>query len=373
MSSKWRTTLGVVSIAVVMVVVLSACVTIRSDTKINSDLSGTRSIIMTINKSLMAMAQGTPTAGGSQTEAPKDPFAEVTKDVSQIPGATVEKYVDTATGNEGVKISIPFKNLDDLSSQQLGKDKTSQMDTITWSQDGNVYTLNLAVNTGSVAAGAQGGSGDAANPTPQSAQDKAMAKAMMASMGFEMSYSIALPGKILDYEPKAGATYDAATNSILWKLDLANAAPLTDIMVKWDNSQPAGPVSAPAAPSGPGAGGPAMTATMLDQVQKYAQALSTQDEAGYTALMAGGQLILPPLMGNYPEIFNSADFKLNFTSTFADGKTGAAEWTGTRAVNGKTYNLAGVDILLFDPNGKITAIRTYVNPADFAAMQAAVK
>ena len=144
-------------------------------------------------------------------------------------------------------------------------------------------------------------------------------------------------------------------------------------MVKWDNSQPAGPVDAPPAASAADVRQPGATATMLDQVQKYANALSTQDEANYMALMAGGQLLLPPLLNDYPEVFNSSDFKLKYGALAADATTGTAEWTGTRAINGKDYSLAGVDILVFNPEGKITAIRTYVNPADFAAMQAAVK
>ena len=79
-----------------------------------------------------------------------------------------------------------------------------------------------------------------------SEQDKAMATQMMAAMGLEMSYSIALPGKILEYSPTEGATYNADKNEITWKLDLATMTS-PSIMVKWDNSQAPAAIEAPAA------------------------------------------------------------------------------------------------------------------------------
>ncbi len=59
------------------------------------------------------------------------------------------------------------------------------LDTVTWSNEGNVYTLEFAVNTSEIAsAGSQDGDDDTETMTPE---EQAMQTQMMASMGMEVS------------------------------------------------------------------------------------------------------------------------------------------------------------------------------------------
>ena len=58
---------------------------------------------------------------------------------------------------------------------------------------------------------------------------------------------------------------------------------------------------------------------------------------------------------------------------FASETRAAAEWTGTWTVDGNTYTLAGVDVLTFDIDGKVTTIKAFVLPSEFVAVQDAVK
>ena len=359
MKGKRKVTLGLITVVLAGALLLSGCVTIRSEVTVNPDLSGTRTVIMAMDKSMMDMAM----EEGGEAE---DPFAEIQDEFVDVPGAVVEPYTDPATGNQGVKISVPFKDLDDLASQKFS-DEEDGLDVVTWSQEGNVYTLNFAVDTGGIAGGASGEEAEEMTP-----EEEAMQAQMMASMGLEMSYSIALPGAILDYAPKAGATYDAANNAIVWELDLTNPA-VSAIMVKWDNSAAPVPVDAPA-PEQP-AGGLAVAApqTMAAEVQAYADAITNQDRDAYVALMAGGEMIAHPLMSDFPHLFQAANYKIVYNTVFASETRAAAEWTGTWTVDGSSYTLAGVDVLTFDIDGKITTIKAFVLPSEFMALQDVVK
>ncbi len=123
MRSKSRFYLGLITVVVAGAVLLSGCLSVNSEVVIKPDGSGSRSVAIAIDKSMMDLAKSTNSQdAGSQ----QDPFADITTSAKQIPGATVEKYTD-ASGNEGVKVTLPFKSLDELQSQQFGE-KGQSMD-----------------------------------------------------------------------------------------------------------------------------------------------------------------------------------------------------------------------------------------------------
>jgi uncharacterized protein YceK len=357
---KRKFTVGLITVALAAVLLLSGCVTIRSEVTVNPDLSGTRTIIMAIDQSMMDMAM----EEGGEAE---DPFADIESEFVDVPGAVVQPYTDQATGNQGVKISVPFKDLDDLASQKFS-DEDEGLDAVTWTQDGDVYTLNFAVDTSGIAGGASG-----EDPEDMTPEDEAMAAQMMASMGLAISYSIALPGAILDYSPTEGATYDAENNAILWTLDMTNPSASSNIMVKWDNSAAPAPVDAPVAQQPVAGVAAAAPQTVAAEAQAYADAITDQDRDAYVALMAGGEMIPHPLMSDFPSLFQGADYKIVYDTVFADPTMGTAQWTGTWTVDGNTYTLAGVDVLTFDSDGKITAIEAFVVPSEFMALQGVVQ
>ena len=372
MRGKRGITFGLLAVVLAGVLLLSGCVTIRTETVVNPDLSGSRSVILAMDKSMMDMmaSQG---EGGAE---PQDPFAEIQGEFQKVPGAAVEPYVDAKTGNEGVKITIPFKDLNDLATQKFSEGEDG-LDTVTWSNDGNVYTLEFAVNTGELAAASSQSSGGSTEPmTPE---EQAMQTQMMAAMGMELSYSIALPGKIVDYSPKDGATYNASDNSIIWVLDLSKAQ-ADKIVVKWDNgAAPEAPAGAPVAEEMPVTTKPAdltmpaASTSLATVVQAYADANMNGDMDAYLALTADGQMIPHPLSTDAPELFAKVNpDQVTFGTVFADDKTGAAEWTGTWTVNGTPYMLNGIDVLTFDANGKISAIQSFVSPAELTALREAL-
>jgi len=328
-------------------------------------------VILAMDKSMMDMMASQGEAG----EEPQDPFADIQGEFQDVPGATVEPYVDAKTGNEGVKITIPFKDLNDLTTQKFSEGDEG-LDTVTWSNEGSVYTLQFAVNTSEIAAAGSQGSGD--DTEAMTPEEQAMQMQMMASMGMEVSYSIALPGKILEYSPKDGAVYDAADNSIVWTLDLSKPQ-AGNITVKWDNG------AAPAVPSGATVAEETPAGTqrsdvtipvaqsMVTQVQAYADANMNGDMAAYLALTADGQMIPHPLSSDAPELFAKVNpDQVAFGTVFAGDKMGAAEWTGTWTVDGTAYTLNGIDVLTFDSNSKISAIQTYVSPAELTALRDAL-
>jgi hypothetical protein len=304
---------------------------------------------------------------GGEEAAGEDPFGDIKAEFAEVHGAVVEPYTDPETGNTGVKISVPFTDLNDLATQKFS-DEDEGLDEVTWSQEGSVYTLNFIVDTEELAGGASGE--DAEEMTPE---EQAMATQMMASMGMEISYSIAVPGAILDYAPKAGASYDAANNAILWTLDLAQPESSGNIMIKWDNSAAPAPVDAPAAEQPVGGAAMAAPASKAAEVQAYADAITNQDRDAYVALMAGGQMIAHPLMSDFSSLFQAADYKIVYNTVFASDTMGAAEWTGTWTIDGATHTLDGIDVLTFDPDGKITAIKGFVLPSQFVALQDATQ
>jgi hypothetical protein len=279
-------------------------------------------------------------------------------------------------------MSIPFKSLDDLKGQQLGG-KGQTVDTITTSKAGNVITLGVTVNTDQISAGASTAAGLSAYATP-SASDQALAAQLMSSLGVEAVYAIAVPGKILDWSPKASAGYDPGTNKVLWNVDLSSGSN-PNLMVKWDNSQkpqpiqappvppaPVGP-AAPVAPAIPGAPSTGLTNPAanvgLDTLQRYAQAQASGDQATYGALFVGGKALSHPLTQKYPKLFSAQDIKLTYSTLIADNGAGTAQWTAQWTANGKPQTLTGVDVLTFDNSGKITAIQSFVDPGQFVSLQ----
>ena len=365
MKGKRKVTLGLITVVLAGALLLSGCVAYRSEMTVNPDLSGTRTIIMAMDQSVLDVASEET----GEEVGVEDMLAAWQAEFSDVPGAVVEPYTDPATGNQGAKASIPFTDLDDLANQPWNDDE-DDMYMVTWSQEGNVYTLNFAANSELVTV-AQGGEPEDMYPEDQEMME--MMATMMAAKGLKISYSIALPGAILDYAPKEGATHDAANNAILWELDLTDPGAASDIMVKWDNSAGPAPVAAPVAE--PPAGGVAVAApkTMAAEVQAYADAITNQDRDAYVALMAGGQMLAHPLMSDFPDLFQATNYKIVYNTVFADATMGTARWTGTWTVDGNTYTLAGVDVLTFDIDGKITAIKAFVLPSEFVALQDAVK
>jgi hypothetical protein len=235
------------AIIVASALLLAGCVTIRIETRLNPDLSGEKSMIIAMDDSTLEMMKSaaTPGAGGAQET---DPFASVKEDTKGLPpNARVEDFHDDFNKQTGVKVIIPFANLDEL----VALSKTghfSSTDKVEIQRSGDTVTMRITMNqeqlTSEMGSAASGG-GAAAGPTPAATLDPAMAK-QMADM-FTFMYSIAPAGEIVSYSPQEGSKFDAATNAVTWRLDLtAQKFPAYEITWK--------PGGLPAAPAQPAAG-----------------------------------------------------------------------------------------------------------------------
>lgn len=210
------------AITLIAALFLAGCVTIRVDTKINSNLSGERSMIIAMDDSTIEMMKSSTTPEPGKENEEVNPFDSFKKDASNLPpNAKVEDYHDDFNKQTGVKITVPFANLDELVS--LSKTGTfSGTDEIEIQRSGETVTMRMKMQTQNLTSEMSSG---AALTTPESGEpqptvDPEMAK-QMASM-FDFTYSVAPAGEIVSYSPKDGAKLDSATNTVTWKVDLAS-------------------------------------------------------------------------------------------------------------------------------------------------------
>ncbi len=256
----------------------------------------------------------------------------------------------------------------------------------------------MNVNTSDMASKASGEQAPAAaTKTPEEA---AMEAQMMAAMGMDVSYAIAVPGKILDWSPKEKVTYDAATNKLIWAADLGSK-PLA-IMIQWDNA--AGPQAVDVPPAattletpslgmtipeitlpeitatettatetGAGASFAMSSTSPLSTLNRYTEAMMMgQDPASLAALTTDGEVPAHPLRQGLPSMFAADDLSMVYLSTVADDEKGVAEWQAQwTGKDGSTRSLSGMDVVTFDSEGKIAGLKSYVDPTEFAVLQAA--
>jgi hypothetical protein len=256
---------------------LAGCITLKIENDIRPDESGTKSQIIAVDmEAIEGFAQSmgvTPEPGAEEENPLEDSFGELEQKAAAVPGATVEEYKDPVTGREGVKVAVPFANLDELvalSSTEL----FGNVDAIRFQQSGSSTIMNITVSTGDlseeVSESAAESGAEEATPSPE---DKAMQQQMLQMMDIDFTYSVIVPGAIADYDPKDSATVEG--NKITWDLSQALLEIEADslaLMVRWESGgvPPAPPAEAtPGAPPPPpqqppqpvvtpGAGGPGL-------------------------------------------------------------------------------------------------------------------
>jgi len=253
---------------------LAGCITLKIETDIGADGSGTKSQIIAMDMEAMegfVQSMGVTPEPGAEEENPlEDSFEELEQKAATVPGATVEEYKDPVTGREGIKVTVPFANLDELvalSSTEL----FGNVDATSFQQSGSSTVMNITVSIGDLSeeVSESAGEGGAEEATP-SPEEKAMQQQMLQVMNIEFTYSVIVPGVIADYDPKDSATVEG--NEITWDLSqalLEIEADSVALMVQWESegappagATPGAPTSQPQQPSQPavtpGAGGPGL-------------------------------------------------------------------------------------------------------------------
>jgi hypothetical protein len=248
------------AIAVVGALLLAGCVTIRAETRINPDLSGEKIMIAAMDDAFMEMA-----------EEGEDPFADMKKDLP--PNARVEDYHDEAKGQSGIKITVPFANLEELAALSESGGYFEDFDQIEVQRSGDTITMRVTVSTEDLSAEMGQASGETSGEEevpPEMAEQ-------LAEM-FDFAYSVAPVGEIVGYSPQEGAKLDAETNTVTWQIDLtaegdsvyeitwkpgeASAAPPPQPDAGAEETPPAPPgapaTEPPAAPTSPPAATPSL-------------------------------------------------------------------------------------------------------------------
>jgi hypothetical protein len=240
----------------VAVLFLAGCITLRIENDIRPDGSGVKSQIIAVDMEAMeglAQSMGVTPEPGKEEENPlEDSFGELEQKAATIPGATVEEYKDPATGREGIKVTAPFADLDDLvalsSTEVFGS-----VDAISFQQSGSSTIMNITVSTSDLSAEVSESTGEGgleeATPSPE---EKAMQQQMLQMMNIEFTYSVIVPGAIADYSPKDSATVEG--NKIIWDLSqalLETEAGSVALMVQWESGGAPPPPPAGATPGTP--------------------------------------------------------------------------------------------------------------------------
>jgi hypothetical protein len=262
---------------------LTGCITLKIETDIKPNGSGTKSQIIAMDMEAMegfVQSMGVTPEPGAEEENPlEDSFEELEQKAATVPGATVEEYKDPATGREGVKATAPFSNLDELvalSSTEL----FGNVDAISFQHSGTSTVMNITVSTGNLSeeVSESAGEGGQEEVTP-SPEEKAMQQQMLQMMDIEFTYAVIVPGVIADYDPKDSATVEG--NRITWDLSqalLEIEADSVALMVQWEGEGAPAPTLAPPAEATPAAPPP--------QTQQPPQPVGTPG--------AGGPGLQPP-------------------------------------------------------------------------------
>ena len=202
---------------VFILVMLSAlltggCVTIRVETKIKKDGSGTKSFVLAFDKSVISMMESMADESGAGID---DIWANASEGAAAIPGATVEQFSDDES--EGIRVSVPFGSLEELEALS-NNDTFEGTDSVSVSRDGDVTTMVATVNVGEVTSGFDEAGG------------QGMEGFDMGEFDFEYSYAVKVEGEILEYSPQDIATIDGS--KVTWDLTRASSDTVA-LTLKW--------------------------------------------------------------------------------------------------------------------------------------------
>lgn len=203
----------VLALVSLLALTASGCITIRMETEIEQDGSGTKSVVLALDKSIMSMMESMAQEAGTSTE---DIWATAREGAATIEGATVEQYSDDEA--EGIQITVPFGSLDELEALS-SSDTFQRADTVTVSQNGDTTTLNAIVNVGDITSGLDEVGGQELEGFD------------LGEIEIKYTYAVEVEGDILEYSPKDIATVEGS--KVTWDLTRASADSV-ELMLKWE-------------------------------------------------------------------------------------------------------------------------------------------
>lgn len=199
-----------------LALLLSGCITLRLETKINKDDSGEKAFIFALDKSVMSMMESMAQESDAEMD---DIWAEARANANDIAGAKIEDYKTDDV--EGIKIIVPFDNLEEL--EALNSSEIFEgTDVVSVRQDGNTRELEATIQIGDIMSGLdEAGAGELGGFDP-------------SDLDIEYIYVIDVQGKVLEYSPQNIAKIEGS--KVTWDLSQASGDTVT-LRIKW---QPGG-------------------------------------------------------------------------------------------------------------------------------------
>ncbi len=198
---------------IILSTLMTGCITLRIETKINQDGSGTRSFVIALSKETMSMLTSMAEGSGQSVDNMWD---EALASAETIPGAKVEEYQDDKS--QGIRITFSFDTLEELEALSRSEEMKGG-DQVTITEQGDQITLQAVIDTSDMTSGLSG-AGEEMGGLDLSDLD----------IDIEYSYIIQVEGKIISYGPHEFA--EVKGNKITWDLTQA-PSDTTELFVTW--------------------------------------------------------------------------------------------------------------------------------------------
>jgi hypothetical protein len=189
-------------------------VTVRVETKIKGNGSGTKSVILAFDKVMMGMIESMAEGSGEMG----DIWAEAAASAEQVPGFKVEDYATEEL--EGIKVIASFDSLEEL--EALSSSEGFQgLDLVTISQNGDKNTFRATLDTSELSA---------AGTEMEGFEGAELEGFSMEDLDIEYNYVLDVEGEILSYSPKDIATVEGS--KVTWNLAQASG-PNLELTLEW--------------------------------------------------------------------------------------------------------------------------------------------
>ncbi len=193
---------------------LSGCLTLEARTRLRSDGSVERTVVIAVDSVLL------------QTAA-VDPLAAL-RGSAEASGWQVERYQDPAREQEGLRLRRMLTTLEDLNHLPEG-DPLAGLEQVTLGTEGEFQTLSVTLSISGILDRLRLAAGE----PPFSTEELAMLRAAE----FRLLYEVELPGPIVDYRPQGGAHVEG--RRIRWMVPLNPDQPAISLQVTWRPVRPA--------------------------------------------------------------------------------------------------------------------------------------
>lgn len=192
---------------------LSGCLTLEARTRLRSDGSAERTVVIAVDSVLL------------QTAA-VDPL-ETLRGSTEASGWQVERYQDPTREQAGLRLHRMLTTLEDLNHLPEG-DPLAGLEQVSLGEEGEFQTLSVTLSI----AGILDRLRLAAGEPPFSTEELALLRAAE----LRLLYEVELPGPIMDYSPRSGAQVEG--RRIRWLVPLNPDQPAVSLRATWRPVRP---------------------------------------------------------------------------------------------------------------------------------------